>query len=64
MNTLPRTPSSTPVRIRFRILPNTPGTPARVRAEVRGRLRTWGWPEERADDVVQVVSELPCRGRP
>ncbi|MFE3200370.1 ATP-binding protein [Embleya sp. NPDC059237] len=58
MNTLPRTPSSAPVRIRFRVLPNTPGTSARVRAEVRGRLRTWGWPEERADDVVQVVSEL------
>ncbi|WP_143658232.1 ATP-binding protein [Embleya scabrispora] len=59
MNTLPpRTPSYAPIRIRIRVLPDSPGTLSRVRAEVRDRLGTWGWPDERADDVVQVVSEL------
>ncbi|MGW1997652.1 ATP-binding protein [Embleya sp. NPDC001921] len=39
-------------------LTHSVGVLGRVRAAVRDALGAWGWPPERADDVVQIVSEL------
>lgn len=40
------------------VVSNAPGTLAEVRATVRDVLDVWGWTQDRADDVVQIVSEL------
>ncbi|MFE3202492.1 ATP-binding protein [Embleya sp. NPDC055664] len=45
-------------RARDWTLPKAPGTLAVARALVREALAAWAWPDERVDDVVQVVSEL------
>ncbi|MFF7244584.1 ATP-binding protein [Embleya sp. NPDC008237] len=54
MPTSPHNPSAP----RMWTLSNAPGILGQVRAAVRDTLDAWGWPPERTDDVVQVVSEL------
>ncbi|MYW03592.1 ATP-binding protein [Streptomyces sp. SID3343] len=47
-----------PITAQTWVLPRTFGALARARGLVRDTLATWGWPDDRTDDVVQVVSEL------
>lgn len=51
-------PSNPPTASRSWTLARSPGVLGRLRAAVRDVLGAWGWPPDRADDVVQIVSEL------
>ncbi|MFI1584664.1 ATP-binding protein [Embleya sp. NPDC020630] len=55
MTITPRHPSTAARRW---TLTHGPGVLRRIRAAVRDALGAWGWSPDRADDVVQIVSEL------